>query len=114
MTSGLGVDAVLECVGSEESWLTSLGAVRPGGMVGFVGAPHGVPDVPVGSLFQRNVGIRGGVAPVRSYLEELLDEVLAGMLDPSPLFDRTVDLEDISDGYDAMDTRTALKVLVKP
>jgi threonine dehydrogenase-like Zn-dependent dehydrogenase len=114
LTDGLGADAVLECVGSEESWRTSLGAVRAGGMVGFVGAPHGVPDVPIGSLFQRNVGIRGGVAPVRTYLTELLDDVVAGTLDPSPLFDRAVDLEDISDGYAAMDSRDALKVLVQP
>ncbi len=114
LTGGLGAPAVLECVGNEQSWRTALGAVRDGGRIGYVGVPHEAPAPPIGELFRRNVALAGGVAPVRAHLPELLADVLAGRLDPSPVFDRTVALADVAEGYRAMDERTALKVLVRP
>ncbi len=115
LTGGLGADGVCECVGTEQSWETALRAVRPGGTVGWVGVPHQAGDgLSFFRLFRNNIGIRGGVAPARRYLPELLDSVLDGSLDPSPVFDRTVWLDDIAAGYAAMDERRAIKVLVLP
>ena len=86
---------------------------RPGGIVGFVGAPHGQ-KVPLGRMFSSNIGLRGGLAPARAYLPELLAEILAGRLDPSPVLDLTVSLAEIASGYRAMDQRQAIKVMVRP
>jgi threonine dehydrogenase-like Zn-dependent dehydrogenase len=89
--------------------------VRPGGTVGYVGVPHDVKDgIPIWKMFDRNVSVRGGVAPARRYLPDLLPEVLDGTLDPSPIFTDTVRLADIASGYRAMDERRAIKVLVRP
>ncbi|HEV7906718.1 MAG TPA: alcohol dehydrogenase catalytic domain-containing protein [Pseudonocardiaceae bacterium] len=114
LTGGLGASAVLECVGTEQSWETAMGIARDGGRIGYVGVPHEAPNLPLGKLFGRNIAIGGGVAPVRAYLPELLTDVLAGRIDPSPVFDKTVALDDVAEGYRAMDGRTALKVVVKP
>ena len=114
LTGGLGAASVLECVGTEQSWETAMGVVRDGGRIGYVGVPHEMPGLPLGKLFGRNISIGGGVAPVRAYLPELLADVLAGRIDPSRVFDRTVPLDEVADGYRAMHERTALKVIVKP
>ena len=114
MTGGLGAASVLECVGTEQSWETAMGIVRDGGRIGYVGVPHEMPGLPLNKLFGRNIAIGGGVAPARAYLPELLADVLAGRIDPGPVFDRTVSLDDVAKGYQAMDERTALKVIVKP
>lgn len=114
LTGGLGAPVVLECVGTDQSWATAIGLVRDGGRIGYVGVPHQAPNLPTGKLFGRNIGIAGGLAPVRRYLPELLADVLAGRLDPSPVFDRTIPLDDVADGYRAMDDRSALKVVLTP
>jgi threonine dehydrogenase-like Zn-dependent dehydrogenase len=113
MTRG-GAEAILECVGTEESIHTAVNAARPGGVVGFVGAPHGSGKIPLGRMFRHNITLRGGLAPVRAYLPELLAQVLAGRLDPSPMLDLTVSLQDIALGYRAMDQRQTIKVMVRP
>jgi threonine dehydrogenase-like Zn-dependent dehydrogenase len=113
MTGG-GADAVLECVGTEETINQAVNMTRPGGTVGFVGAPHGSGQIPLGRMFSYNIGVRGGLAPARAYLPELLADVLAGKLDPSPVLDLTVGLADVASGYAAMDQRQAIKVLVQP
>lgn len=113
MTQG-GAEAVLECVGTEETIKMAVNMSRPGGNVGFVGAPHGSGQVPLGRMFSSNIGLRGGLAPARAYLPELLEDVLAGRLDPSPILDFTVSLAEVASGYSAMDQRQAIKVLVRP
>ncbi|GHO87001.1 zinc-binding dehydrogenase [Dictyobacter formicarum] len=113
MTQG-GAEAVLECVGTEETIKMAVNMSRPGGTVGFVGAPHGSGQIPLGRMFSSNIGVRGGLAPARAYLPELLKDVLAGQLDPSPILDRTVSLAEVASGYRAMDQRQAIKVLVQP
>lgn len=113
ITDGIGADAVLECVGTDQSMKTAFNIARPGSMVGFVGVPHGV-ELPVRTMFGRNVGLAGGMAPVRRYLPDLLDHVLAGRIDPSPVFDLTLPLEEVAEGYRAMDERRAVKVLLQP
>jgi threonine dehydrogenase-like Zn-dependent dehydrogenase len=113
LTDGLGVDRVLECVGTDLAWTTALGVARDGATIGYVGVPAGMTEgLALGPFFNRNIGIAGGVAPVRAYIPELLPEILAGRIDPSPVFDLTVDIEGIPDGYAAMDERRAIKVLV--
>jgi threonine dehydrogenase-like Zn-dependent dehydrogenase len=115
LTAGEGAHAVIEAVGTEESMRTAISIARDGGSVGFVGVPHGgSAGVDIGQMFGRNVSLRGGVAPARAYIPELLADVLAGSLDPSPIFDLRVGLDGVPDGYAAMDERTALKVLVVP
>ena len=112
MTDGIGVDAALECVGTNESMATAFAVARPGSVVGAIGAPHGV-EVPIETVIFRNVGLRGGVAPVRRYLPELLAAVLAGAINPGRIFDFETDLEHVVDGYRAMDERRAVKAMVR-
>jgi threonine dehydrogenase-like Zn-dependent dehydrogenase len=114
MTGGHGVHAVLECVGSEQSMLTSMRIVRPGGAVGRVGVPHynAVPEA--ATTFSHNVAVAGGPAPVRAYIEELLPLVLDGDIEPGRVFDRTVGLDGVPDGYRAMNERESLKVMIEP
>ena len=113
ITGGVGADAVLECVGTDDSMGTAFAVARPGAMVGFVGVPHGV-ELPVGKMFQKNVGLRGGIAPVRRYLPELLDHVVSGRIEPGRVFDLTLPLEEAPEAYRAMDERRAIKVLLQP
>lgn len=112
LTDGVGVDAALECVGTNESIQTALAIARPGSIVGYVGVPHGV-EIPVPMLFRRNVGVHGGPAPARAYIPELLDDVLTGRINPGRVFDLTSDLGGIAQAYAAMDERRAIKSLVK-
>ena len=113
ITGGVGADAVLECVGTDQSMATAFDIARPGSTVGFVGAPHGV-QLPVRRMFQRNVGLAGGMAPTRRYMPELLSLVLDGTIDPGRVFDSTMKLDEVAEGYRAMDERRAVKVLVQP
>ncbi len=113
ITGGVGADAVLECVGTDDSMGTAFAVARPGATVGFVGVPHGV-ELPVGKMFQKNVGLRGGMAPVRRYLPELLDLVVAGRIEPGRVFDLTLPLDEAPEAYRAMDERRAIKVLLQP
>jgi threonine dehydrogenase-like Zn-dependent dehydrogenase len=113
-TRGVGADAVLECVGTKESMQQALASTRPGGRVGYVGVPAGGPELPIRQLFSSNITVGGGVAPVRAYLPELLDDVLAGRLDPGPVFDATYALADVADAYRDMDERRAIKPLLRP
>jgi threonine dehydrogenase-like Zn-dependent dehydrogenase len=112
MTDGIGVDAALECVGTNQSMATAFAIARPGSVVGAIGAPHDV-QVPIDTVIFRNVGLRGGVAPVRRYLPELLEDVLAGHINPGRVFDFETDLEGIAGAYRAMDERRAVKALVR-
>jgi threonine dehydrogenase-like Zn-dependent dehydrogenase len=109
LTGGVGADAVLECVGTNDSMRQALGSARAGSTVGFVGVPHGV-DLPVGRMFDKNIGLAGGVAPVRRYLPELLELVTSGAVDPGLVFDNRMPLDQVAEGYRAMDERRAIKV----
>jgi threonine dehydrogenase-like Zn-dependent dehydrogenase len=111
---GIGADAVLECVGTKESMDQALRSARPGGQVGFVGVPNGAPELPIRRMFDTNVGVRGGVAPVRNYIEELLPEVWDGRLQPGAVFDLELPLAEVAEAYAAMDERRAVKVLLRP
>ncbi len=113
LTDGVGADAVLECVGTDQAMRTAFAIARPGSTVGFVGVPHGV-EVPVREMFSRNVGLAGGMAPVRTYLPDLLDLVGQGTIDPGLVFDLTLPLDEVAEGYRAMDERRAIKVLLQP
>jgi threonine dehydrogenase-like Zn-dependent dehydrogenase len=114
MTGG-GPQAVLECVGNAASMEMASGMARPGGTIGFVGVPYGAHDgLKLRRMFSENIALRGGVAPVRKYIPELLEDVLAGKLDASPVFDLDVALDGVPRGYAAMDAREAIKVLVRP
>ena len=113
LTGGQGAHAVLEAVGTAESMRTAISIARDGGAVGYVGVPHGgSAGVDIGQMFGRNVSLRGGVAPARAYIPELLPDVLSGAIDPGLVFDRTVGLDGVPDGYRAMDDRSALKVRI--
>ena len=112
LTRGNGVDAALECVGTDESIETCVGITRAGGMIGAVGVPT-YENFKYQSIFWKNVGIRGGVAPARQYIPELLEDVLAGKINPGRVFDLTVELKDVKEAYAAMDERRAIKSLLK-
>jgi threonine dehydrogenase-like Zn-dependent dehydrogenase len=112
LTGDVGVDATLECVGTGQAMHTALLIARPGSMVGYVGVPHGV-ELPIGEMFFRNKGVRGGSAPARAYIPELLDDVLEGRINPGRVLDYETDLDGIADAYAAMDERRAIKSLVR-
>ena len=114
LTGGFGVHSVLECVGLEQSVLTSVSIARPGGAVGRVGVPQDETMPASQPSFYNNVTVSGGPAPVRAYIEELLPDILEGRIEPGKVFDRVVRLEEVPDGYRAMNQREALKVMVKP
>jgi hypothetical protein len=111
---GVGPDCVLECVGTAESMDQALRSVRPGGHVGYVGVPSGGAELPIRTMFGGNINVAGGVAPARAYIPELLPDVLSGAIDPGRVFDLTLPLSEVADGYRAMDERRAVKVLLKP
>jgi threonine dehydrogenase-like Zn-dependent dehydrogenase len=113
LTHGVGADSVLECVGTQESMQQAIRATRPGGSVGYVGVPHGV-LLDGADLFFRHVRLLGGPAPVRRYLPELIDLVLNRTIDPGKVFDLTLPLAQVADGYRAMDERQAIKTLLRP
>jgi threonine dehydrogenase-like Zn-dependent dehydrogenase len=114
LTGGFGVHAVLEAVGTEQSTQTSVAIARPGGGVGRVGVPH-YPAVPLAEpMFFKNVRVGGGPAPARAYIDELLPDILDGKIEPGRVFDRTVGLDGVPDGYRAMADRESIKVLVRP
>ncbi len=114
LTGDDGTHAVLECVGTREAIEMAIGAVRDGGRIGRVGVAQ-YDEVPLGmDTIMRNITVTGGVAPARAYIEELLPDVLDGTVEPGRVFDRTVTLDDVPDGYRAMADREALKVLIRP
>ena len=108
---GIGADCVLECVGTTESMKQAMLSTRPGGRVGYVGVPHDV-ELNVNAMFSSNVGLTGGVAPARNYIEELLPDVLSGAVSPGRVFDLTVPLDQVAEGYRAMDERRAIKSML--
>jgi len=112
MTDGIGVDAALECVGTGQSMATAFSIARVGSIVGAIGAPHDV-VVPIETVIFRNIGLRGGVSPVRRYIPELLEDVLEGNIHPGLVFDFTTDLNGITEAYVVMDERRAIKSLVQ-
>ena len=113
LTGGVGADATLECVGTGESMGQAVQATRPGGFVGVVGVPHGV-AIAGADLFSSQVGIRGGPAPARRFLPDLIGLVLAGEIDPGRVFDLVLPLDEVAEGYRAMDERRAIKALLWP
>ncbi|MEV5508084.1 zinc-binding dehydrogenase [Streptomyces orinoci] len=114
LTGGEGTHTVLECVGTRPAPEMAFGAVRDGGTVSRVGVPQ-YEEGPIGpEMFRRNLTLTGGVAPARGYIEELLPDVLDGVIEPGRVFDRTVGLDEVPDGYRAMAAREALKVLIAP
>lgn len=114
LTDGHGAHSVLECVGLEQSTVTAIEIARPGGAVGRVGVPQDESMPGAQDSFYANVTIGGGPAPVRAYIDELLPDILSGAIEPGRVFDRTVGLDGVPDGYRAMDEREALKVMVRP
>jgi len=114
LAGGDGVHAVLECVGTEQSILTAVEIARPGGAIGRVGVPHYDAIPRPQPTFYKHITLAGGPAPARAYIDELLPDILDGTIDPGRVFDRTVDLDGVPDGYRAMNDRESIKVLVKP
>jgi len=113
LTNGIGADAVLECVGTQESMLQAIRSTRPGGSVGYVGVPHGV-ALDGQELFFAHVHLHGGPAPVRRYMPHLIDLVWHGKINPGKVFDLTLPLEQVAEGYRAMDERRTIKALLRP
>lgn len=112
LTDGVGVNVALECVGTDQSIETAVGITRPGGMIGAVGVPL-YDNFKYQSAFWKNVGLKGGVAPARVHIPELLEAVLDGRINPGRVFDLRTDLDNIKEAYAAMDERRAIKSLLK-
>ena len=111
LTGGLGAHSTIEAVGSEESLKQAIQSTRPGGHVGYVGIAHG--DLNGLSLFFSGVHLHGGPAPVREYLPELIELIMTGQIEPGKVFDLEVSLDDVAEGYKAMDERRAIKTLLR-
>src|SRR5437762_5266063 len=113
LTKGVGADSVLECVGTQESMMQAIRSTRRGGYVSYVGVPHGV-ELKGEELFFAHVHLHGGPAPVRRYLPRLIDLVWTGKINPGKVFDLTLPLARVAEGYRAMDDRRAIKTLLRP
>jgi threonine dehydrogenase-like Zn-dependent dehydrogenase len=113
LTKGVGADSVLECVGTQASMKQAIASTRPGGHLGYVGVPHGV-TLKADELFYTHVRLHGGPAPVRRYLPKLIELVWTRQIDPGKVFDLTLPLAEVADGYRAMDERRAIKTLLRP
>lgn len=113
LTRGEGAPSVLECVGSEAAMATAVRITRPGGSLGYVGLPHYF-GIPPGRIFFKNIEVRGGPAPSRAYVSELLPDVLSGRIQPGRVFDLFLPLSRVAEGYRAMMERRAIKVLLIP
>jgi threonine dehydrogenase-like Zn-dependent dehydrogenase len=113
MTKGVGADSVLECVGTQESMMQAVQSTRRGGYVSYVGVPHGV-EFKGEELFYTHVHLHGGPAPVRRYLPILINLVLNNTINPGKVFDLSLPLEQVAEGYRAMDERRAIKALLRP
>jgi threonine dehydrogenase-like Zn-dependent dehydrogenase len=113
LTKGVGADSVLECVGNQESMMQAIRSARKGGYVSYVGVPHEV-ELDGTELFFAHVHLHGGPAPVRRYLPQLIDLVLDRKIDPGKVFDLTLPLDRVAEGYRAMDERRAIKTLLRP
>jgi threonine dehydrogenase-like Zn-dependent dehydrogenase len=113
LTKGVGADSVLECVGTQESMMQAIRSARPGGFVSYVGVPHGV-ELDGRELFFSHVHLHGGPAPVRRYLPDLINLVLKEQINPGKVFDLILPLDQVAEGYRAMDERRAIKTLLRP
>jgi threonine dehydrogenase-like Zn-dependent dehydrogenase len=113
LTGGLGAESVLECVGTQDSMRQAIRSARPGGSVSYVGVPHGV-QLDGQELFFSHVHLHGGPAPVRRYLPDLIERVWNRRIEPGKVFDLTLPLEQVAEGYRAMDERRAIKALLRP
>src|SRR5215470_2014174 len=113
LTRGIGADSVLECVGTQESMMQAVSSTRPGGYIGYVGVPHGV-QLNGEGLFFTHVHLHGGPAPVRHFLPELIKLVLNEEINPGKVFDLVLPLDQVAEGYRAMDERRAIKSLLRP
>ena len=114
LTGGTGVHSVLECVGSEDAIHTAVLATRAGGAIGRVGVPHYEGTPASRQAFYSNISVGGGPAPVRAYIETLMPDILDGKIQPGRVFDRTIGLEGVPDGYQAMNARESLKIMIRP
>lgn len=112
LTNGVGAESVLECVGMEESMKQAMGVCRPGGTIGYVGVPHGV-SFDGQQLFFGQKRMLGGPAPVRRFLPDLMDRVLAGKIQPGKVFDLILPIAEVAEGYKAMDERRAIKTMLR-
>lgn len=112
LTEGIGADSVLECVGTQESMTQAIQCTRPGGFVSYVGVPHGV-EFKGEQLFYAHVHLHGGPAPVRRFLPKLISQVLEEKINPGKVFDLTLPLAQVAEGYKAMDERRAIKTLLQ-
>lgn len=112
LTKGVGADSVLECVGTQEAMMQAIRATRPGGHTSFVGVPHEV-ELDGKEMFDLQVHLHGGPAPVRRYLPDLIDLVLEGRIEPGKVFDLTLPIAEVAEGYRAMDERRAIKTLLR-
>jgi threonine dehydrogenase-like Zn-dependent dehydrogenase len=112
LTKGIGADSVLECVGTKDAMAQALQSTRPGGSIGFVGVPHDV-ELNCENMFWSQVSLQGGPAPVRRFLPDLIDLVLRGEIEPGKVFDLTLPLTEVAEGYRAMDERRAIKTLLQ-
>ena len=113
LTRGIGADSVLECVGTQESMMQAITSARKGGYVSYVGVPHGV-ELDGENLFYAHVHLHGGPAPVRRYLPDLINSVWNKKINPGKVFDLTLPLDQVAEGYRAMDERRAIKALLRP
>jgi len=112
MTKGIGADSILECVGTQESMMQAIRSIRPGGWVGYVGVPHGV-ELDGAQLFFAHVHLHGGPAPVRRFLPDLIEQVWDRKINPGKVFDLVLPLDQVAEGYRAMDERRAIKTLLR-
>ncbi|WP_434167877.1 zinc-dependent alcohol dehydrogenase [Peribacillus frigoritolerans] len=136
ITSG-GADVVIDCVGMDGKKSTieaieqklklqggtlsaieiALNAVRKFGTIqltGVYGSKYNM--FPLGNLFERNINLKMGQAPVIHYMPKLFDKITAGEFDPTEIISHKVPLEKASEAYQIFNDHEdeCIKVVLKP
>ncbi|WP_042461529.1 zinc-dependent alcohol dehydrogenase [Neobacillus dielmonensis] len=132
-----GADVVIDAVGMDGKWtpmeflasglklqggamgaiVIASQAVRKGGTIQITGVYGGRYNAfPLGDLFQRNIDLKMGQAPVIPYMPFLYDLFASGKIDPSDVVTHVLPLDQAKHGYEVFDTRTedCIKVILKP
>ena len=71
---------------------------------------------PLGEIFERNVSLKMGQAPVHHYLPELFQMITSGQVDPTEIITHRISLDKASEAYQIFNDHEddCIKVILKP
>jgi alcohol dehydrogenase len=113
-TEGRGVDACIDAVGDPRALELALRLTRKCGTVQAVGVYAERCEVHMGLFWIKALNMRSGHANVIGHVDQVLELMAGGRLDPGPLVTHHMSLEDAPEAYALYDRREALKIVLQP